>query len=56
MSTEKATCLYSKLINPEMFYVTENFYKKESTIGKEDTIKNNQESSDIDNDFERDSQ
>jgi hypothetical protein len=29
MSTEKATCLYSKLVNPEMFYVTENFYKKE---------------------------
>lgn len=30
MSTEKATCLYSKLVNPEMFYVTENFYKKEN--------------------------
>lgn len=50
VSTEKATYLQSKLVNPEMFYVTENnCYKKDNKQRQHD-------SSDIDNDFERDSQ
>ena len=27
-STQKASLLQSKLVSPEMFYVTENFYRK----------------------------
>ena len=54
LSTKKANYLQSKLVNPEMFYVSDNMAKKDGVTSNGQSKP--QDISDMDNEFERDSQ